>query len=229
MGDQRTGQPFGIHELYSPGKDATVEYVDRASFPAKKNLFPPVLASLLTRGLHLEKLVATTIPKKALETDKALLRALEQDSEVLQEITDNFAPLMRRFHMYFFWEQERTDLKYTRDYIVEETSAAPILDNTERSGIAAGHREMCKFGTKDAAGFRTVVAALKRYESEAPTVIEARVVKTRDALRAGSRDEASELINRTYHQPKNARLLEPAYPEAGVGGEASVQEWLSSI
>lgn len=177
----------------------------------------------------LEKLVATTIPKKALETDKALLRALEQDSEVLQEITDNFAPLMRRFHMYFFWEQERTDLKYTRDYIVEETSAAPILDNTERSGIAAGHREMCKFGTKDAAGFRTVVAALKRYESEAPTVIEARVVKTRDALRAGSRDEASELINRTYHQPKNARLLEPAYPEAGVGGEASVQEWLSSI
>ena len=177
----------------------------------------------------LEKLVATAVPKKTLETDKGLLRALEQDSEVLQEITDNFAPLMRRFHMFFFWEQERTDLKYTKDYIVEETSAAPILDNTERSGIAADHREMCKFGTKDAAGFRTVLAALKRYEREAPTIIGARVVKTSDGLRAESRNEASELISRTYYQPHNARLLEPASPEAGIGGEASLEERLSSI
>ena len=77
----------------------------------------------------LEKLVATAVPKQAFETDKGLLSALEQDSEVLQEIADNFAPLMRCFHMFFFSEQGRTDLKYTKDNIVDERSAAPILDN----------------------------------------------------------------------------------------------------
>lgn len=90
-------------------------------------------------------MVSLAVPKKALQTDSSLLRALEEDSEVLQNITDQFAPLLHRFRIFYFWEQERTDLKYTQDYIVDEASAAPILDDTERSGIAADHRGMCRF------------------------------------------------------------------------------------
>jgi len=78
---------------------------------------------------------------------------------------------MPRFRVFFFWEQHETDLKYTRDFIVEESSAAPIIDNTERCGIAADHREMCRFAKSNDPGFRTVIAALKRYAREAPGVV----------------------------------------------------------
>ena len=142
----------------------------------------------------LQKLASLTIPKKFLETDSSLLRALEEDSEILQNITDQFAPLMTRFHIFFFWEQERTDLKYTKDYIVDETSAAPILDNTERSGIGADHQNMCKFETKDSAGFRTVVAALKRYSLDAPKVISTRNIRAGELLSAQGWHEATELV-----------------------------------
>ena len=142
----------------------------------------------------LQKLASLTTPKKFLETDSSLLRALEEDSEILQNITDQFAPLMTRFHIFFFWEQERTDLKYTKDYIVDETSAAPILDNTERSGIGADHQNMCKFETKDSAGFRTVIAALKRYSQDAPKVVSTRNIRAGEMLNAQGWHEATELV-----------------------------------
>lgn len=146
----------------------------------------------LAASLH--KLASLTTPKKLLETDSNLLRALEEDSEILQNITDQFAPLMTRFRIFFFWEQLRTDLKYTTDYIVHETSAAPILDNTERSGISADHRNMCRFASRDSAGFRTVVAALMRYSLDAPAVVKTRNVRAREMLSAQGWHEATELV-----------------------------------
>ena len=139
-------------------------------------------------------MVSITIPKKALQTDSSLLRALEEDSEVLQNITDQFAPLQYRFRLFFFWEQERTDLRYTKDYIVDETSAAPILDDTERSGIAADHREMCRFDRTGSPGFRTVIAALKRYCDEAPEVVRVRQRETKADLEAQRWSETQLLL-----------------------------------
>ncbi|KAL8788593.1 MAG: hypothetical protein Q9195_007237 [Heterodermia aff. obscurata] len=139
-------------------------------------------------------MVSLTIPKKVLQTDSSLLRALEEDSEVLQNITDQFAPLQYRYRVFFFWEQERTDLKYTKDYIVDEASAAPILDDTERSGIAADHCEMCRFDRKDSPGFRTVIAALKRYCDEAPGVVRVRQRETKSELDAQRWSETQQLL-----------------------------------
>jgi hypothetical protein len=56
-------------------------------------------------------------PSKVWDTDGQLLNALQEGSETLQNITDQFAPLMKRFRIYFFWEQEKTDLGATRDYV----------------------------------------------------------------------------------------------------------------
>ena len=75
---------------------------------------------------------------------------------------------MSQFYIFFFGEQDRTDLKQTKDYIVEETSETPLLDDTERSGIAADHRNMCKFEGKDSPSFTTVVELLQRYGRDAP-------------------------------------------------------------
>lgn len=111
-----------------------------------------------------------------------------------QEITEKFAPSMQRSQVLFLGEQERTDLRNTRDYIVDEANAAPIFANTGRSGIAAVHREMCKLAAVDAAGVRTVLMALKRYVHDFLTVIEARVVRTRDEAESGG--EVNGLVDR---------------------------------
>lgn len=62
-------------------------------------------------------MVKTILPKRVFDTDSQLLNALQAGSETLQNITDQFAPLMKQFHIFFFWEQEKTDLGYSRDYV----------------------------------------------------------------------------------------------------------------
>lgn len=139
-------------------------------------------------------MASLTIPKAALEFQSGLVNALEKESETLQNITDQFAPLMPTFRIFFFWEQEKTDLKYKRDYIVDETSAAPILDNTERCGIAADHQRMCKFQSPNDQGYRTAMAALRRYAREASNVIQRRYQRATNLYRDEKLVEAAELL-----------------------------------
>jgi len=61
----------------------------------------------------LQKFAALAIPKRIVQFESALLHALEESSETLQNITDQFAPLMSRFRVFFFWEQEKRNPKYT--------------------------------------------------------------------------------------------------------------------
>lgn len=88
---------------------------------------------------------------------------------------------------------------------MDETSAAPILDNTERCGIAADHRGMCKFERSTSQGFRTVVAALRRYVQEAPQVISSRWIKTAEMLSENRRHEAMEMLRSS--QPRLADVF----------------------
>jgi hypothetical protein len=78
--------------------------------------------------------------------------------------------------------------------IVDESSAAPILDDTERAGLPYGHREMTKFENRRSPGYRLVVAALLRYSREAPDTVSVRWVQAADMLRSKRRNEAAELV-----------------------------------
>ena len=156
-----------------------------------------------------QKMLSALTPKKVMDTNSQLLDALKEGSETLQNVTDMFAPLMKQFHIFFYWEQFKTDFGYTQDYVlsssgqlsldmadrfqvVEEHSAAPILDNTERSGIAASHSDMCKF-ERDSSAYRTVLAALMRYSREAPDMIAMRWLQAQKMLMLKRTSEASEL------------------------------------
>ena len=173
-----------------------------------------------------QRLASITIPETILATEPNLLTALQEGSETLQNINDQFCPLMSRFRIFFFWEQERTKLKHLHlaksDYIVTEASAAPILDNTERCGIAADHSGMCKFASPQSQGFRDVVAALKRYYKSAPDVISTRVQRERAEMLHVRREEAAELVSMSVpvHQrssdPAISRSLPP--PQSLAGG-----------
>ncbi|KAH8802451.1 tetratricopeptide repeat domain protein [Xylogone sp. PMI_703] len=116
-----------------------------------------------------------------------------QHSETLDAITDQFAPLMKQFRVYFFWEEIPTKLKDGLRIIVDESSAAPILDNTERSGIDATHSRMIKFSSTKSSSYRTVLAALSRYCRDAPRVIERRWEVALSTLARIRSNEAFEL------------------------------------
>jgi len=78
--------------------------------------------------------------------------------------------------------------------VVEESSAAPILDNTERAGLPYDHRNMCKFDSRTSPGYRLVVAALIRYSREAPEVISRRWKHAVEMLNSQRSQEADELL-----------------------------------
>ena len=64
-----------------------------------------------------QRMLDALVPSKVWDTDGQLLHALEEGSETLQNITDQFAPLMKYFCIYFFWEQEKMDFKVRKDYV----------------------------------------------------------------------------------------------------------------
>ncbi|MCJ1384063.1 hypothetical protein MMC17_007179 [Xylographa soralifera] len=119
---------------------------------------------------------------------------LLKGSEMLQEITDQFAPLMKRFAIYNFWEQRRTKLSDLSTYVVEEESAAPAWDDAERCGIYATHDGMIKFLGVHDQGYRVVLETLARYIATAPALIQLRWDKDVETLEHERQLEAENLM-----------------------------------
>lgn len=63
------------------------------------------------------RMIGALVPSKMIDTQGQLLDALQEGSEVLQNITDMFVPYMKDFHIFFFWEQEKTNMGVTQDYV----------------------------------------------------------------------------------------------------------------
>ena len=75
-----------------------------------------------------------------------------------------------------------------------EHSAAPILDDIDRAGLRADYRNMCKFASRSAPGYRLVVATLIRYSEEAPSTISRRWVEAKETFRSMRLNEVREII-----------------------------------
>lgn len=136
-----------------------------------------------------------SIPKSIFRTETSLVRALKAGSEILEDINERFLTLASEMNLVFLWEQHRTKVKgFGNVYIVEQSSAAPVLPNVIRFGIAADHQGICRFADSQEPGFITVAAELRRYAHAAPIKIERRLIRDRDVLRLKHDDEVSELV-----------------------------------
>ncbi|KAH7040025.1 uncharacterized protein B0I36DRAFT_4629 [Microdochium trichocladiopsis] len=173
--------------------------------------------------LTLQKLATLALPRSFIQNEQVLVNALKYESETLQNITDFFDPLIKYFHIHFFWEEEKTDLRYKKEYIVTKDSAAPEYDNTERSGIAATHSNMVKFGTTSSPGFRIVMATLCRYYDLA--VANRRRASSTSSLPPYSREQYTmattstsnvdtQRVDTPQHHSAAASLYMPALPAA---------------
>ena len=137
--------------------------------------------------------------------DSHLLSAMEKDSETLQAITEQFSSLIKQFHIFFFWEETETQIENGKAYVVPESSAAPIIDNTERAGIGANHVQMVRFSDKTTSSYRTVVEALVRYCRHAPQTICRRWQQAEETLSRAWCNEAFELAGTAFDVHHNNR------------------------
>ncbi|KAK0714746.1 hypothetical protein B0H67DRAFT_553402 [Lasiosphaeris hirsuta] len=145
--------------------------------------------------------------------------SLLEHSETIQEITDQFAPLRKNFHVSNFWEQKKTTHGNTSLYVVERDSAAPLWDDVVRGGINATHSDMVKFGSHQAPGYRLVLATLNKHVKSAPEEIAKRWEQDLEMVRRSREHEADNLLrpgrgtSANSSRPRRSSFQEP-YPQS---------------
>jgi hypothetical protein len=137
---------------------------------------------------------------------------LLEGSEMLNEINDQFAPLMKQFSVYNFWEALETEYGTHRSFVVDPDSAAPpAWDNVEKSGITATHSTMSKFVSHSDRKFQPILEALSRYTRYAPAMIESRWRMSAELIDQKRQNEAEELLQQRRGSLFQADLTPPNY------------------
>lgn len=123
-----------------------------------------------------------------------LVDTLKTNSETLQVIDRDFIHLTHLFRIFFFHEGRPMELKGVSQYIVDEESAAPNIQDVERGCIQEDHVHMCQFEDESTPGFSLVSEGIQRYASEAPEIIQRRWVKEKDSQRSRREAEIEKLL-----------------------------------
>ncbi|RYP49449.1 hypothetical protein DL768_004859 [Monosporascus sp. mg162] len=125
-------------------------------------------------GTVLQAMSDAVVPKSFFQSESVLLKTLKRDNETLQNINNHFLDIYQRFKILMAHENHKTDLKGTRMLVVDANSAGPQLPGVTYYAIEATHSGMCKFESKNAPGYRTIVTAIRDWVGEAPDVIATR-------------------------------------------------------
>ncbi|ETI29606.1 hypothetical protein G647_02059 [Cladophialophora carrionii CBS 160.54] len=149
-------------------------------------------------GSLLEKICAVALPKKFFDTSPQLVQALQTNNETLQNINRLFIEIIGRYHIYFFHESKPTDLKGTLAFVVEEDSAAPVIEGVERMGIEKDHSHICKFEDESSPGYDVVAEAIQRYATDAQSLIRSRWDQEKQMAGFERQAAARELLGGEY-------------------------------
>ncbi|KAF7116950.1 hypothetical protein CNMCM5793_005580 [Aspergillus hiratsukae] len=158
----------------------------------------------------------------------------------LESITEQFAPLMKKFYVSFFWEGMPTDFGGYHDFLVEPASAAPAIYESPKCAIVgATHSKMVKL-LDWSPSYSTVLATLKRYCLKAPGVINDRWKQAIDALARARLNEAHEIAGFRFSLPdkladhcikdtsqqeaRNQHLYTPLLPSIDYIGRKEIRE-----
>ena len=164
-------------------------------------------ADLAKWGSRLEAIASVVMPKRVIDSNDKLVNALKKENETLQVIDRQFIQIISRFHVFFFHEGKPTNLKGTLQFIVDEESASPTVQDVERAVIEADHSHMCKFESDSAPGFILVVEGIQRYAQEAPPVIARRWESEAAASVAKKQAEVEEIFPGNFNTLCGSSLI----------------------
>lgn len=134
------------------------------------------------------------MPKKTVDTEDQLLKTLKNNNETLQNINLHFLDICHRFEMDMAHEAVKTDLRGTRAFVVDQTSASLSLPGVRYYGIEATHSGMCKFESKNAPGYMNVSMAIKGWVNDCGPRIQGRWNAERKSRQLAKENEARELL-----------------------------------
>ncbi|EMR64467.1 putative and nb-arc domain-containing protein [Eutypa lata UCREL1] len=83
-------------------------------------------------------------------------------------------PIIWRFKILMAHENHKTDIKGAKMLIVDSSSAGPQLPGVTYYAIEATHSGMCKFESRNAPGYRTVMILIREWVLDAADVIATR-------------------------------------------------------
>lgn len=163
----------------------------------------PHLGSDLAKwGTLLQSIASATLPRKFFDSSSHLVEALKTNNETLQNINRHFNEIMPRLRIYCFYEGKPMDLKGTRQFVVDEASAAPNWPGVERMGIERDHSHMCKFEDENTSGFAVVVEALERYSDDSLSLILGRWEEEKQVRAFQRQMAARELLTNAQRQSR---------------------------
>jgi hypothetical protein len=143
-------------------------------------------------GHVVEAAINIAVPQKLFATESRLLKSLKKDNGELQDINRQFANICGRFKMHMVHENHKTDIKTTKQIIVDSESACPQLPGVVYYGIEATHAGMCKFDTINAPGFRNISTAIRDWVHEASLVVSQRWIGEHETRRNTAKNEIDE-------------------------------------
>ena len=159
----------------------------------------PHMGSNLAKWGSILEWICGALPSKVMDSEPQLVDALKKNNETLQVIDRQFIQLAYRFHIFFFHEGKKTNLKGTLQYVVDEDSASPNIPDVERSVIQQDHSHMCKFEDESSPGFDLVAVAIQRYCSQAPEKVERNWEAEKTEQIAKKRAEVQDILPGMYY------------------------------
>ncbi|KAG8665943.1 hypothetical protein FPOAC1_010744 [Fusarium poae] len=93
-------------------------------------------------------------------------------------------------------ENQKTDIKGKRFFVVDANSAAPPLPGVTYYGIEANHADMCKYDSMQSPGFRNIAITLREWVEKAPFLIQQRWLVEEDEGRHRALARVNEIMRR---------------------------------
>ncbi|RMJ08732.1 hypothetical protein CDV36_011642 [Fusarium kuroshium] len=125
-----------------------------------------------TWGLILQAMSDAIAPKRLFGGEPILLKTLKKDHEALTNINNQFWKIHRHFEILMFHENEPSDIKGSKIFVVREEAANPPLPHVIDFGIQATHLGMCKFDSLKTPGFMRIRAVIQRWVHDAPAQVQ---------------------------------------------------------
>ncbi|KAF4968083.1 hypothetical protein FSARC_4501 [Fusarium sarcochroum] len=182
---------------------------------------PHVGSDAATWGIVLQAMADAVIPKRFFDSESVLLKTLKKENETLANINSHFLDIYQRFEIHMVRENQQTDIKGSKLFIVDSNSAGPLLPGVTYYGIEATHSGMCKFDSMTSPGFRNVAVTIQQWIQRAPSGILERWIAEEDERRARAMTRANEIMS-----PFTSQSQAPTETDltASIKGEIPVPE-----
>ncbi|KAJ4321902.1 hypothetical protein N0V84_005068 [Fusarium piperis] len=173
-----------------------------------------------TWGLILQAMSDAIAPKRLFGGEPMLLKTLKKDHEVLTNINSRFWNIHRHFEILMVHENQPSDIKGSKVFVVRAEAANPPLPHVTYFGIEAAHSGMCKFDNLKTPGFRRIRAAIQQWVHDAPARIQRHWISENEGPAPTAGDEAaqpftSSQISSEHHLPAfTDDMTRPSLPHA---------------